>query len=62
MAEWEQVEPLVRQLLDIDARRVAVVLDCGDDWQRGIDLTRPIVAEHKLVIAQLRALLDETDP
>ena len=62
VGKWEQVEPLVRQLLDVDARRVAVVVTCGDDWEKGIRLTRPIVAEHKLLIAQLRAILDEPDP
>lgn len=62
MAEWEQVEPLVRQLLEVDARRVLIVQNTGDDWRKGVELTRPIVAEHNLLIAQLRALLDETDP
>lgn len=54
-----RLEALGKELLAIDDRRMAVVLECQDDLERGVELTKPIMLDHKRVLAELRALLEE---
>jgi hypothetical protein len=49
----DRLEDLVRELLAIDERRMQVVLNCGNDIERGIKLTEPIMRDHKRVLADL---------
>lgn len=58
-SDMDRVDALVRELIDIDKRRVAVVQECGSDIARGVALTRPLVEDHKRVLTELRELMGE---
>lgn len=55
----ERLEELVKELLALDEQRMAVVWECAEDLTRGVELTRPIMARHKLVLLELRQLVGE---
>lgn len=58
VAERDHVHALVRRLVDIDDRRMRVVIET-EDVPTGVELTIPIMVEYHAVMAELRGLVGD---